>query len=51
MLDGANLLPGNPEVIWDGRSAWGKKLNNGVYFARLTGDIKTDFIKIAIADR
>jgi|GEM_PF-3327069 hypothetical protein len=50
-LDATNLLPGNPEIVWDGRSAWGKKLNNGVYFARLTGDINTDFIKIAIADR
>jgi flagellar hook assembly protein FlgD len=50
-LSDNNLLPGNPEIFWDGRSAWGKKLNNGVYFARLTGDIKTDFIKIAIVDR
>jgi flagellar hook assembly protein FlgD len=46
-----NLMAGNPEVLWDGRSAWGKSLNNGVYFARLTGDITTDFIKIAIVDR
>lgn len=50
-LSGIYLQPGNPEILWDGRSSWGKKLNNGVYFARLTGDIKTDFIKIAIADR
>jgi flagellar hook assembly protein FlgD len=50
-LDAAYLTPQAHEFAWDGRSSWGKALNNGVYFARLTGGITTEFLKIAIADR
>ncbi len=50
-LDGPFRTPAAHEFAWDGKSLWGKTLNNGVYFARLTGDIETDFHKIAIADR
>ena len=51
VLDGADLEGNTHEISWDGKSAWGKTLNNGVYFARLTGDITSEFLKIAIADR
>jgi hypothetical protein len=50
-LDGAFLTPAAHEISWDGKSLWGKLLNNGVYYARLTGDIETKFMKIAIVDR
>ena len=50
-LDGPMRTPAAHEFLWDGKSLWGKILNNGVCFARLTGDIETDFHKIAIADR
>lgn len=50
-LDGAYLDQGEHEYRWDGRSAWGRTLNNGVYFARLTGSLTTEFLKIAIIDR
>ncbi len=50
-LDASFLTPQAHEFSWNGRSLWGKKLNNGVYFARLTGGITTDFLKIAIVDR
>jgi len=50
-LDGAYLDQGEHEYPWDGRSAWGRTLNNGVYFARLTGSLTTEFLKIAIIDR
>jgi len=50
-LDAAYLSPQAHEFPWDGKSSWGKKLNNGVYFARLTGGITSDFLKIAIVDR
>jgi hypothetical protein len=50
-LEGAFLTPQTHEFMWDGYSLWGKLLNNGIYFARLSGEITTDFLKIAISDR
>ena len=50
-LDGTFLSAGPHEYSWDGKSSWGKILNNGVYYARLNGGITTEFLKIAIVDR
>ncbi|MCD6161523.1 MAG: hypothetical protein J7K40_03800 [candidate division Zixibacteria bacterium] len=50
-LTGDYLTEGSHEIPWNGKSSWGKTLNNGVYFARLTGSINSEFLKIAIADR
>jgi hypothetical protein len=50
-LDVSFLTAQAHEYPWDGKSSWGKTLNNGVYFARLKGDVTTKFLKIAIADK
>jgi hypothetical protein len=50
-LDSPYLTAAAHEIVWDGKSLWGKMLNNGVYYARLSGDIETKFLKIAVVDR
>jgi sugar lactone lactonase YvrE len=46
LIDAGTISPGRHEVAWDGRSAGGRRVATGVYFARLVcaGEVRTERI-------
>ena len=47
-LDNAITIDGENEIIWDGKNEYGKKVENGVYFCRLSLGGKYYWTKLAI---